>query len=123
MMNRATMEKKQKCKKTPYYPNYSQFQLIRIIESLLYFFNQYIIVFRTWQCMEEPPVHSWRRQTYAPTEFFVANLMLNNVYLKHFLIQDVLFAVLSPKVNLLSCFTKVKYCSALACCDVALTAP
>ncbi len=30
--------------------------------------------------------------------------------------------VFSPKVNLLSCFTKVKYCAVLACYDVTLTA-
>ncbi len=46
--------------------------------------------------------------------------MLNNFYLKHFLIQGVFFAVFSPKVNLLSHFSKVNYCAALACCDVTL---
>ncbi len=33
------------------------------------------------------------------------------------------FTVFGSKVNLLSCFSKVKYCAALTCCDIKLTAP
>ncbi len=30
--------------------------------------------------------HSWGRQAWAPTEFFVGSLILNNFYLKHLFI-------------------------------------
>ncbi len=33
---------------------------------------------------------------YAPTDFFVWNLILNNFYFKHFLIQRVFLVALSP---------------------------
>ncbi len=118
------MEKKQKCKKNlyyPYYSNCSQSQLVRITGSRLYFLNQYIITFETWHCLESSAPLLCEIDIYAPIKFFVTNLMLNNFYLKHFLIQAVFFAVFSPKVNLLSSFGKVKYCAALACCAVPLT--
>ncbi len=100
---------------------FNQYFLQRSVLKWIYFPNQYTIILQTWQCLE-PLAPLLGRWTYAPTEFLVANLILNNFYLKHFLIQSVFFGVFSSKENLLSCFSKVKYCAVLAYCDVTLTA-
>ncbi len=49
-----------------------------------------------------PPALLLGRYRYVSTKFFVGTLILNNVCVKHFLIQSVFFAMYSPKVNPLS---------------------
>ncbi len=68
------------------------------------FLFQHMIIFQRWQSsvFVASQLHSCGR--YALIEFFIQNLMLNNFYLKHFLIQCIFLAALSPKVNLLSHF-------------------
>ncbi len=62
-----------------------------------------IIIFKKLQIFGALLFHSWGRQRYVLTEFFVGNLILNNIRLNHFLISSVFFAVFSPRVNLLTC--------------------
>ncbi len=56
-----------------------------------------------------PELHSWGRQRYAFSEFFVGNLNPNNSCLRHFLISLVFFVSFSPKVNVLFHSSALKY--------------
>ncbi len=70
---------------------FNRYFLQHSVLKWIYFPNQYIIIFQTWECLEPLELLSWGKYTYAPTELFVANLLLNNFYLKHFLIQKAYF--------------------------------
>ncbi len=52
-----------------------------------------IIMYWNWK--------AWGRQTYVPTDFFVENLIVNNFYLKYFLLQSINLAAFNPEVNFL----------------------
>ncbi len=63
------------------------------------FFPFYCFIFQKKQIFVSPQLHSWERQTYASTEFFVGTIILRNFCLKYFSIQSIFFAACSPKVN------------------------
>ncbi len=68
----------------------SRTQLNRLGDStkvdLLSYFSTYIIIFQKWQSLEPPISTSGRDRDKQPPSCFVGNLILNNFYLKQFLI-------------------------------------
>ncbi len=56
-----------------------------------------------------PQLHSIERKTYALVDFFGRNSILNNFYWKLSLMPCIFLAALSPKLNVIYCFTTEWY--------------